>query len=68
MRCGRCGKPLIEISMRIASAAVTLRRCAHCDSQTWATPEGEIALEELLELARSAERTLPQRGNARNLI
>jgi uncharacterized protein with PIN domain len=54
MRCGRCGKPLIEISMRIASAAVTFRRCAHCDSQTWATSEGEIALGDLLELVRGA--------------
>lgn len=54
MRCGRCRKALIEIRIRVGSAQVTLRRCGRCDSQTWETAGGELALEEVLDLARGA--------------
>jgi hypothetical protein len=68
MRGGRCGKPLIEISMRTASESVKFRRCAHCDSQTWTTSEGEIALRIYSNWSAAHERSLPQRGSAGNLI
>jgi len=54
MRCGRCGKALIEIRVRVGGAELTLRRCGRCDSQTWEMGGGEIALERMLELARDA--------------
>jgi hypothetical protein len=40
--------------MRVGGADLTLGRCGHCDSQTWAAADGEIALDEVLELARRA--------------
>lgn len=52
MRCGRCARNLVEIRMRIGGADVTFRRCGRCDSQTWEAAEGEVALDEVLELAR----------------
>jgi hypothetical protein len=54
MRCGRCGKALIEIRIRVGGADVTLRRCGRCDSQTWEATGDEIALEQVLDLARGA--------------
>lgn len=52
MRCGRCGRALIEIRMRIGAVPVALRRCVRCDSQTWKTADGEIPLAQVLDLAR----------------
>jgi hypothetical protein len=54
MRCGRCGEVLVEICMRVGSTEVVFRRCGRCDAQTWVTADGEIALDEVLELARRA--------------
>lgn len=54
MRCGRCAKVLVEIRMRVGGADVTFRRCSRCGSHAWQTADGEIALDQLLELARGA--------------
>jgi hypothetical protein len=54
MRCGRCGEVLVEIRTRVGGTEVVFRRCSRCDSQTWETADGEIALDEVLDLARHA--------------
>jgi ribosomal protein S27AE len=54
MRCGRCGEVLVEIRVRVGGTELAFRRCGRCDAQTWVTADGEIALDEVLELARQA--------------
>jgi hypothetical protein len=53
MRCRICSKgSLIEIRMRIAGEELTFRRCGRCESQSWTTPDGQVTLRHVLELAR----------------
>jgi hypothetical protein len=54
MRCGTCAEVLVEIQLRVAGADLAFRRCGRCDTRGWATADGEIALEEVLALARRA--------------
>ena len=55
MRCAACAKgSLIEIRMTVAGEELTFRRCGRCEAQAWTTPEGEITLGRVLELARSS--------------
>jgi len=54
MRCGTCGQVLVEIRMHVGGTDLAFRRCGHCDVQPWTTADGEVALDEVLELARRA--------------
>lgn len=53
MRCPVCADgALIEIRMQVAGSELTFRRCGRCEVQTWASTEGEIPLDRVLELVR----------------
>ncbi len=54
MACTGCANAdVIAIRMRIGTEDVVFRRCSRCESNQWATTEGEISLDEILELARA---------------
>jgi hypothetical protein len=54
MACATCAKSgLVEIRMQINGSELMFRRCGHCDTQQWASPEGALELTEVLELART---------------
>ena len=53
MRCARCSKSeLVEIRMRVGERDLLFRRCHRCETQSWETSDGPIALGHVLELAR----------------
>lgn len=53
MECTGCaGAKLIAIRMRIGGEEVVFQRCNRCETNHWSTPEREITLDEVLELAR----------------
>jgi hypothetical protein len=56
MRCTTCHtkNPMVEIRMKIAGEDVTFCRCGRCESKSWMTEDGPLALQSVLELARVA--------------
>jgi hypothetical protein len=53
MQCGACANGrVVEIRMQVSGSALTFRRCGNCETQHWASPDGHLALDEVLELAR----------------
>lgn len=56
MGCTGCADAnLIAIRMKIGAEDVVFRRCNRCEINQWATTEGEISLDEVLELARAGK-------------
>ena len=56
MSCTGCADAnLIAIRMKIGAEDVVFRRCNRCEINQWATTEGEISLDEVLELARTGK-------------
>ena len=54
MGCTGCADAnLIAIRMKIGESDVVFRRCNRCEINQWATTDGEISLDEILELARA---------------
>jgi hypothetical protein len=54
MACTGCADAnLIAIRMRIGTEDVVFQRCNRCEINQWATTEGEISLDAVLELARA---------------
>ncbi len=52
MRCPACVKgSLIEIRMSVGGSDLTFRRCGRCEAKGWESPEGTIALSQVLKLA-----------------
>ena len=56
MACSGCAgsavSEVITIRMRIADEEITFRRCGRCEANVWEGGEGQISLEEVLDLAR----------------
>lgn len=53
MACTGCADTkLISIRMKIGVQDVVFQRCSRCEINQWATHDGEISLDEILELAR----------------
>ena len=53
MNCTGCADAnLIAIRMRIGGEEVVFRRCNRCETNRWLTTEGDITLDEVLDLAR----------------
>ena len=53
MACATCAKSgLVEIRMQVNGSELTFRRCGHCDTQQWVSPQGALGLTDVLELAR----------------
>ena len=56
MTCTGCANAaVIVIRMRIGGDEVTFSRCARCEVNHWAGYDGELSLDRVLELARSAK-------------
>jgi hypothetical protein len=54
MACTGCADVnLIAIRMRIGTEDVVFQRCNRCEINKWASTEGELSLDEILELARA---------------
>ena len=63
MGCTGCADAnLIAIRMKIGAEDVVFRRCNRCEINQWATTEGEISLDEVLELARAGKFVVRLKG------
>ena len=53
MLCEICNKgSVVEIRMNIGGEELTFHRCGHCERQVWNSPNGDLQLTDVLELAR----------------
>ncbi len=54
MKCPRCNKPrLLQIEVTLRGHQVAMCRCSHCESRWWHSQGRELAVANVVELARS---------------
>lgn len=54
MCCDLCATgTYIEIRMQVNGSELTFRRCGTCEAQRWDAVDGNVALDRVLELART---------------
>jgi hypothetical protein len=54
MHCDTCvNGSYIEIKMQVNGSELTFRRCGTCEAQRWDDVDGDVLLDEVLELART---------------
>lgn len=53
-RCGACGRAYVEITLDVGGRTLTMQSCSHCDTRRWLGPEGELALDGVLDTISEA--------------
>lgn len=55
-RCPGCAGPLVEITLTLDGAPVTMRSCSSCDRRSWHRGEEQVELTGLLGVAPGRRR------------